>query len=252
MLQTAKRHFDDDLNRAQALLDHAIRMPQGTLRGDILRAAWMMTVGGCDAYFSDAYADLICRALRAKELQPEVDIPDRLNNLKVPVVAVIRQQHLGGWRWRMAARELIEDENVLSLEKIKHLFNHFFRKSQKLLTKETIEAWITHNQAKTRNFGISRADYRALAAQAKNHAKERALDRLHVRFDGIFQRRHDCIHNCDRPLTALQPIANVTVEKCIQDIRFIVERCHEGFVAEFPVYLANLGFSGVTKNRVCT
>ena len=26
----------------------------------------------------------------------------------------------------MAARELIEEENVLSLEKIKKLFNHFF------------------------------------------------------------------------------------------------------------------------------
>lgn len=28
----------------------------------------MMAVGACDAYFSDAYADLISRTLRAKEL----------------------------------------------------------------------------------------------------------------------------------------------------------------------------------------
>jgi hypothetical protein len=239
------------MNRALALWTDAQARPQGGLHDDILRAAWMMGVGACDAYFSDAYADLIARALRAKEMQPEVDIPDRLNNLKVPVVSVIRGVDLGGWRWRMAARELIEDENVLSLEKIKHLFNHFFRDGHKLLTPETIEGWILHADAKTRNFGVSRAHYRALPQNnARYIAKANAVKRLKLRFEGIFQRRHDCIHNCDRPSVAPQRITDVAVAKCIQDVSFVVDRCHEALFAEFQIYLRTLGFNGVTRNRV--
>jgi hypothetical protein len=97
ILDTAKRHFDDDMQRARALLDHALRIRQVTLRGDVLRASWMMAVGACDAFFSDAYADIITRALRAMEIEPSVSIPDRLNNLKVPVIAVLRRAR-GGWR----------------------------------------------------------------------------------------------------------------------------------------------------------
>jgi hypothetical protein len=84
----------------------------------------MMAVGASDAYFCDAYGDLLARALRAKSIQPGVQIPDRLNNLKVPVITVLSGTH-EGWRWRMAARELIEKENVLALKKIRELFNHF-------------------------------------------------------------------------------------------------------------------------------
>src|SRR5260221_3254779 len=131
MLDNTKAQFVENTVRANALVVHAQAQPNGILRDDILRAAWMMAVGACDTYFADAYADLISRALRAKDLQPAIQIPDRLNNLRVPVTAVLRQAH-GGWRWRMAARELVEDENVLSLDKIKKLFNHFFRPNSKL------------------------------------------------------------------------------------------------------------------------
>ena len=62
------------------------------------------------------------------------------------------------------------------------------------------------------------------------------LERLEEHFDGIFQRRHDCIHNCDRPKNALQPISPVTVDKVIADIEFLVCRCHEAMTDEFPEY----------------
>jgi len=116
LLNTALLHFNEDIGRATALNAHAEPMAAGIVRDDILRAAWMMAVGACDAYFSDAYADLVSRTLQAKALHPAMAIPDRMNNLKIPVVAVIGERRIyGGWRWRMAARELIEDENVLSL-----------------------------------------------------------------------------------------------------------------------------------------
>ena len=251
MLRAAKQHFDEDIQRATTLLTHGRGLPADVLRDDVIRAAWMMAVGACDAYFCDAYGDLIARALRAKELEPNIGMPDRLNNLRVPVIAIIGQGH-GGWRWRMAARELIEDENVLSLEKIKKLFNHFFRKNHKILTEKTIEKWMLHREAKVRLFGTTRTNYRALTGTAKNRARTDALNRVQDCFEKIFQRRHDCIHNCDRPKMALQQINDVTVEKRIQDVTFLVERCHEALIAEFPHYLSDLGFSGVTRNRVCS
>lgn len=250
MLRAAKQHFDEDIQRATTLLTHGKGLPAGVLRGDILRAAWMMAVGACDAYFCDAYGDLVARTLRAKELEPNIDIPDRLNNLRVPVIAIIRQGH-GGWRWRMAARALIEDENVLSLEKIKMLFNHFFRQNHKIFAQQTIEKWILHRQAKVRLFGITPTAFRALVGSAKNRAKKDALKKFQDCFEQIFQRRHDCIHNCDRPKMAVQGINDVIVEKRIQDVTFLVERCHEALIAEFPHYLSDLGFSGVIRNRVC-
>ena len=210
----------------------------------------MMGVGACDAYFCDAYADLIGRTLSAKDIQREIDIPDRLNNLKIPVIAVIRQAN-GGWRWRMAARELIENENVLSLETIKKLFNHFFRDKRKILTTQTIEAWILHPRAKCRLFGITSTQYRALNSQRKKVACETAITQFNQLFEEIFQRRHDCIHNCDRPRTALQRISNIQVKKILEDIEFLVCRAQGSLLDEFPIYLESLGFNSITRNRVC-
>src|SRR4051812_2715980 len=104
MLNTARAHFGEDVQRATDLVAHAINLQAGRLKDDILRSAWMMTVGACDAYFCDAYADLLSRTLRARDLQPQVEIPDRLGDLRIPVIAVLRESR-GGWRWRMAARE---------------------------------------------------------------------------------------------------------------------------------------------------
>lgn len=250
MLNTPINHFNQDIDRARALNVHAQQQPPGLLKDDILRLVWMMGVGACDAYFSDAYADLVSRALRAKDLQPTVNIPDRLNNLKVPVIAVIRGNS-GGWRWRMAARELIENENVLSLEKVKTLFNHFCRKGHKVINQDTIESWILHRHSKVRFFGITPTVYRASNPVDKAATRKAAVEKLGERFEEIFQRRHDCIHNCDRPRVALQRISHTAVAKVIDDIEFLVQRCHEAFLAEFPVYLQSLGFSGATRNQVC-
>lgn len=210
MLDTANKHFTGDLSRARSLLAHAGAVPAVGVRDDVLRAAWMMCVGACDAYFCDAYADLVSRAIRAKEHEPKVQIPDRLNNLKVPVTAVLRQAN-GGWRWRMAARELIEKENVLSLERVKQLFNHFFRKSHRLLVADNLGPWIIHPQAKQRLFGVSATKYRAQNPSQQGKARRLALERLDDRFERIFQRRHDCIHNCDRPRVSPQPISDTSV-----------------------------------------
>ena len=251
MLETAKNHFDDDMHRARGLLSSiGVAGLSAEVQSDMLRAAWMMAVGACDAFFSDAYADLISRAIRAAELQPTAQIPERLKGLKMPVAAVLSPA-TNGWRWRMAARELIQTENVLSLEKIRHLFNQFCRSNHRLLNKEGLDSWILAVNSKMRLFGITPTAYRALATDKdKDNARKRAVTKLESRFQEIFQRRHDCIHNCDRPKVTPQNVSNTQVRKVIEDVEFLAKRCHSDLIAEFPLYLAGLGFSGLTRNRV--
>ncbi len=250
MLATAITHFNADIDRARSLRTHAIALPAGVLQSDVLRAAWMMAVGACDAYFSDAYADLVSRAIRAKELQPAIAIPDRLNNLKLPVTALLRPAN-GGWRWRMAARELIESENVLSLKKIRDLFNQFCRPTHKLINKSTLAPWITHPTAKKRLFGFSSAQYTAATTNQQSKLREDGMEHFEAHYDGIFQRRHDCIHNCDRPKQALQTIGAPEVLKRIEDVEYLVRMCHSVLLTEFPEYLKGLGFNGATRAQVC-
>ena len=249
-LETALSHFQEDIDRARALLAHARSQAPGLVSDDIVRSAWMMGVGACDAYFCDAYADLITRTLRAKELEPAMKLPNRLNNLKLPVTAFIRESS-GGWRWRMAARELIESENVLSIEKISSFFNQFFLKGQIPLTQDTLESLILHQSAKSRLFGIYAATYRAKNPADQAQARKKGLVKLKNRFSVIFQRRHDCIHNCDRPKVGIQKIKPLTAEKVLDDIEFLVKRYHDALIAGFPDYLSRIGFSGVTRNNVC-
>jgi hypothetical protein len=210
----------------------------------------MMAVGACDAYFSDAYGDLISRTLRAKDLQASVVIEGPLKNLRIPVIAVLRQAR-GGWRWRMAARELVEKENVLSLEKIRDLFNQFFRPGHKLLNPDTIGDWIVNPAARSRFFGLTAAQFRALRGTQKNAAAKKALQHFDLHFRVIFQRRNDCIHNCDRPKVAIQGIRLSEVDKRIEDVEFLVSRCHDSFIREFPIYLIAIGCNPATRNQVC-
>lgn len=253
ILTTPKNHFDEDLRRARELFSHCTQQPVGMLRDDIARSSWMMGVGAVDAYFCDAYADLITRSLQAKQIEPGVTIPDRLLNLKVPVVAIIRHNATDNWRWRMAARDLIEDQTVLSLDRIKQLFNHFFRRPEKLFGETSFNAWVLHRDSRQRLFGITATNYRRLTGNDLHNARMDALEHFEKRFEMVFQRRHDCIHNCDRPKSAInaQYVSSDTyIPRVLDDLEFLVSRCQEAFRTEFPAYLKNLGFSPVTRNRV--
>ncbi len=58
----------------------------------------------------------------------------------------------------------------------------------------------------------------------------------------IIQRRHDCIHNCDRPKMAPQPLVKGgTVIKVIEDVEFLVNRCDDHINVEFREFLRLCG-----------
>ena len=132
MPQTPRKHFDEDIKRAEALLDHAKLQPsvqwrKRRLRDDLLRSAWMFAIGALDAYFCDAYISVLARTLRAKSMQSDVKLPKSIESIELPIGSVFAEyQERANWRWRMAARSLLEQDNVLRLDKIRTLFNPFF------------------------------------------------------------------------------------------------------------------------------
>jgi hypothetical protein len=109
MPATALSHFQLDTARAKALIVHAQLLPVGTvaerlLRDDLLRSAWMFAVGGLDAYFCDAYADIVAAAAISKSRCPALNLPEFFYEIRVPLRAVLETYSNPNWRWRMAAR----------------------------------------------------------------------------------------------------------------------------------------------------
>ena len=133
---------------------------------------------------------------------------------------------------------MMDYENVLSLVTIQQLFNRFFRPGHKFYS-DLVESWIVRGDATKRLFGITNLAYVALpSARDKHDAKKNAKLLLEDRFEKIFQRRHDCVHNCDRPRVAPQELSLPgTVRKVIEDVVFLVNRCDEHIHAEFPEFL---------------
>ena len=120
-------HFREDISRALAILNHANPLPAGSdaeslLRSDLLRSAWMFAVGALDAYFCDAYADILAATLASKSRQSGISLPEFFQDIRLPVRALLAEYTYENWRWRMAARKLMERENVLSLQTVQELF----------------------------------------------------------------------------------------------------------------------------------
>ncbi len=251
MPATALRHFQEDIARAGAIVAHADPLPEGNaaeqlLRSDLLRSAWMFAVSALDAYFCDAYSDLVAATVSSKSRQPAITLPETFYEIKVPIRAILEEYVNPNWRWRMAAREMMERENVLSLSTIQTLFNKFFRKDQRFFS-GLLDTWMSRPDARIRLFGIAQSDYVAMTPGDKDEARKKATEQLQERFGTIIQRRHDCIHNCDRPRMSPQPMdRGRTVLKAIQDVRYLVFRCDEHINAEFRQFLIGMGCSATT------
>ena len=249
MPTTAFRHFKQDIGRAQALLG-ASSSVASSVNDDVLRSAWMLAVGAVDAYFCDAYADLIATCLIAKERQRGVRLPSSVGAIGLPVeVYFSSHAKRQNWRWRMAARRVIERDNVLSIQKMQDLINPFLRIKHRLFS-DVLNDWMKDRDATARCFGTSGRTYIHLSPSQRKKCREAAGKKLKKRFGEIFQRRHDCIHNCDRPKFALQAIRFGSARNVIFDIRFIVRKTEVHLVDEYPKFLRSLGCSQTTINNV--
>ena len=231
---------------------HGDKLPVATpeqqmLRSDILRSSWMFAVGALDAYFCDAYTDIAAATIIAKSRQPNVTLPDFFYDIKFPVRAILEPYTQNeNWRWRMAARKMMERENVLQLKTIQTLFNKFFRKDHKFFY-DLIGGWMGQPDAKKRLFGMTHTAYNALPGANQKACMNDAWDQMQERYRDIFQRRHDCIHNCDRPKVSPQSLTRTgTVGKVIQDVEFLVTRSDDNITSEFREFLTGLGCTPAT------
>jgi len=243
MPATPLQHFEQDIARSRALIVHADRLPRQTvaeqlLRSDILRSAWMFAVGSLDAYFSDAYTDVVAATIISKSRHASMVLPEFFYDIKFPVRAVLEPYAVNmNWRWRMAARRMMAHENVLKLNTIQGLFNKFFRDGRRFFN-DLLHDWLMHSDAKKRLFGVSRPVYNLSSPPDQRNARRLAMEQLGERFKAIFQRRHDCIHNCDRPRVSPQPlILGGTVLKVVQDVESLVRRSDEHINSEFREFL---------------
>ena len=144
---------------------------------------------------------------------------------------------------------MMERENVISLSAIQTLFNKFFRTGHRFF-RDLLDSWISRPDSKIRLFGVSRAAYLAMNDSDRRRAREVGIDPFEDRFRAIFQRRHDCIPNCDRPRRSPQPLdKGGTVLKVIRDIDYLVRRCDEHINSEFREFLAGAGCGAATIAR---
>src|SRR5438067_2320 len=163
---TAFNHFQQDIGRARAIVAHADPLPQGTaaeqlLRDDLLRGAWMFGVGALDASFCDAYTDIVAATIIAKSRHAALALPEFFHDIRFPVRAILEPYANNiNWRWRMAARKMMERENVLSLSTVQTLFNKFFGNGQRFF-RDVLPTWIVHPGSRRRVFGITAARFNA-------------------------------------------------------------------------------------------
>lgn len=137
---------------------------------------------------------------------------------------------------------MMERQNVLSLKTIKELFNRFIVEDRRFFRDDLLDAWIQRPDSKKRLFGTTRSAYIAMAEPAKRVAQRQALRQMQDRYAALFQRRHDCIHNCDRPRVSPQSLTlGGTVLKVIDDVEFLVHRCNEHINTEFRDFLLGTG-----------
>ena len=190
-------------------------------------------------------------AIICKSRQPAIILPEFFYDIRLPIRAILEPYASNpNWRWRMAARKLMEREAVLGLEAIQNLFNKFFRDGQRFFG-DVLDHWIVAPDANKRLFAITSSAFVAMRPIDQANARRTARQTLRKRFAEIFQRRHDCIHNCDRPRVAPQPLAHAsTVRKVIEDVEFLVRHRNDHINVEFREFLISCGCRDSTSAQV--
>ena len=225
MTTTFRRHFDQDISRAESLLalanGAAPVIRNGNRSDDIRLAAVAMAVGAMDAYFCDAYVDCLARRLQSYK-SGILDLPESYGRRNLPTAALLSppQNLRPNWSLRMAARDVMEKENVLDLDRVTELFNPVLPEG------ETLWPNIMHRiiaQDWKRLTGIGKRDYGALPSRDQTKARKAAVRVMKDRVGETIQLRHDWIHNCGRPKNAIQTLTPAQAKARIREVRAVIE-----------------------------
>lgn len=218
MPSTARSHFDDDIARAWAM--HTLAVSHGPtdmpLATDVARSSVAFGVGALDAYLCDAFSDTLARCLKHCRRSGSA-VPSAYARLALPVGPLLENYAVRtNWGLRMAARALMERDNLLQLGRLRDLLNPALPPGHRLWT-DVVDDYVALDR--TRLTGIRRRQYAALTGSARSKAPAKASAALLRRMGEIVQRRHDIVHNCDRPKTAKQGLSLVQASKMLTDVQ---------------------------------
>lgn len=223
MPTTARAHFDDDIGRAEALLTEADAVPaaRALVAVDIRRAALALGVGAMDAYLCDAHIDCLTRCLRAYRQGTCAKLPPTYAKELLPAGPLLAQHYKSrsNWGLRMAARARMERENMLQVGRIKEMFNPTLAVGQKLWA-DILDDYTSLNRKRLTKHTAS--DISALTGNARAKARKEAAAALVARMTRIVQRRHDIVHNFDRPKSAPQELTPGQAKAMVRDVKDFV------------------------------
>lgn len=220
---TARQHFNEDIARSEALYSQGVAVAAANpdLAADLFRSAVAAAVGAMDAYLCDAYVDCLTRALRACRANGGPKLPSGYAKELLPAGPLISNSYTQrvNWSLRMAARARMEKDNLLQVGRVKEMLNPVLPAGQKLWV-DLAPSYIALNRK--RMTGISQTDYASKTGQAKQKATEKAAAAVLARIGKVVQRRHDIVHNCDRPKSALQGMTRGAAQKMMADIKSFI------------------------------
>ena len=191
------------------------------LQSDVGRQAVAAAVGAMDAYLCDAYVGLLVPTIRGFQTGSLTAIPTGLHKETLPLGPLLARRYRArsNWALRMAARSRMERENMLQVSRVKDMFNPFLPTGQKLWL-DLIDSYVSLGRRR-----LTRWRSHELAAVAGDELAKRrkqASSALVTRVGVIVQRRHDIVHNCDRPKVAVQALSVGQAKAMIADVRDFV------------------------------
>lgn len=207
MPTTAYKHFDEDMDRAWDLLQQAGTLETAgrkqALHRDLRHASLAMAVGAMDAYLCDAYVDCLTSVLKAYTSRKwKGSLPSAYAKQPLPAGIVLdtSRQNRPRWALRMAARAVMERDNMLALSRIPNQFNPILPASHKLWGGIVKDLAFCGYRRLT---GQSYAELQRLSGQRLTKASKAVIACFIKRLTETVQLRHDWAHNCGRPKSAV-------------------------------------------------
>lgn len=227
MPRTARSHFDQDIFRAYRIHGQGAAMGANpadpVLKNDLLLASAAMSIGALDAYLCDAFVDCLTAALRAYRGGTWVGaFPSGYAKQNLPAgILLAKKASRPNWAIRMASRHLMERQNILSITRLEELFNPILPVSQKLWG-TFIVTLIAHNRVRLTKHTASTIT--GLTGKPLADAKKEAVAAVKKRFASIIQDRHDWIHNCSRPKSAIKQTNDKAAKRVIDDVKLLIAK----------------------------
>lgn len=224
--QTPWKHFEEDIQRAEQILLLAKEMAatgaDERLRQDVYMSALALGVGAMDAYFSDSFVDCLTKVLRAYiHGKWQGDLPSAYARRELPAKELLdsSRENRPLWSLRMATRKIMERDNMLSISRVKDEFNGILPPSRKLWG-GLVDELIACNSRKFT--GVTSTDTAKLSGKTLEKAKKRAISAFQARIGETVQFRHDWVHNCGRPKSAIKSVPYGQAKARLSEVKALV------------------------------